>query len=253
MMNAMTETRAGTDFGRTPDPEVVEVTLLWVGDVLTARRDVGALLDPAEQARAARFRRAADRDRFVAGRVALRTLLGRHLGTDPRQIMFGLEAAGKPYLAGSPVRFNLAHSGDLLAVAVTTSDVGVDVERHKAARPLSALGGRLFAAAEIERMRSAGDPVAAFYATWSAREAVLKADGAGLALASADFAVPPPSPSLSAIICDAGVERLADIRVASLDMPAGYSGAVALRGAAQRVVQSGPGRAPDPTRGRMPA
>ncbi|MGN0795843.1 MAG: 4'-phosphopantetheinyl transferase family protein [Christensenellales bacterium] len=41
-----------------------------------------------------------------------------------------IERAGKPHFVGSSVRFNLSHSGNLIAVAFSESEVGLDVESY---------------------------------------------------------------------------------------------------------------------------
>lgn len=85
-----------------------------------------------ERVRAERFHRVRDRDRFVAGRGALRVLLASYCDTRPELLRFGYGPQGKPGLADaeSPLRFNVAHSGDLAIIAVAHGrEVGVDIER----------------------------------------------------------------------------------------------------------------------------
>jgi 4'-phosphopantetheinyl transferase len=91
---------------------------------------------------------------------------------------------GKPYLAGEiRLRFNLAHSGIVVLVAVALDvEVGVDVERLRPMPDCLAVAGRFFtpedaaAIAEIplaERERE-------FFRRWTRTEAMLKARGLGL-------------------------------------------------------------------------
>ena len=71
------------------------------------------LLSADEAARAARFRFARDRRRFIAGRGALRRILAHYLAAAPEALCFAYGAAGKPALArpqaGRPIQFNLSH------------------------------------------------------------------------------------------------------------------------------------------------
>src|SRR5262249_34956560 len=87
-------------------PAVVEV---WRAELDRARFE--SLITAAERERARRFRSDAARDRWIAGRGALRELLGRYLDRNPEEIVLATEPGGKPALAGSPsLQFNLSHS-----------------------------------------------------------------------------------------------------------------------------------------------
>src|ERR1700722_17902198 len=91
-------------------------------------------LSPDEMDRAERYHFDRDRRRFIAGRGLLRSVLGHYLGQQPVQLKFDYGARGKPALAGCDrdemLHFNLAHSDDLLVLAVTRAcPVGIDVER----------------------------------------------------------------------------------------------------------------------------
>ena len=62
------------------------------------------LLSADERVRAARFRFERDRNRFVAGRAFLRTLLGNYLGATPGELVFTTNEFGKPSIAGAGIR-----------------------------------------------------------------------------------------------------------------------------------------------------
>ena len=101
--------------------------------------ELAALLSPDERARALRLVREADRHRFIAGRALLRRTLAGCLGVPAEAIRFDYSAAGKPALAAgfeaSDLRFNASASGGVALVALRHGgDVGVDVERIRAAR-----------------------------------------------------------------------------------------------------------------------
>src|SRR5690348_5269823 len=92
-----------------PDDEVhVWRTQLDLPEAAVA--SLRSLLSPDERARASRFYSAADRDRFVVGRGALRTILGRYLPGDPSRLDFRVGAYGKPALGehdrSQPLQFN---------------------------------------------------------------------------------------------------------------------------------------------------
>jgi 4'-phosphopantetheinyl transferase len=143
-------------------------------------------LSADERARADRFHFRRDRDRFVAARGTLRTLVARYLGLGPAELRFAYGPQGKPRLAGdddAELRFNLAHSEGVALLAVTRGRaVGVDVERVRPERATRDVAERFFARAEVTALRAypPDEWAAAFFACWSRKEAYVKARGEGL-------------------------------------------------------------------------
>jgi 4'-phosphopantetheinyl transferase len=144
-------------------------------------------LSPDEQERAARFYFDRDRNRFILGRCLLRAILARYLNVDPSRLEFRYGRKGKPYLFRFPGRmdlhFNLAHSNDLVLVAVTkTCDVGVDVEHIRALKDIEAIAVQFFSRFEADNL--IGLPSAqksrAFLNLWTRKEALVKATGDGI-------------------------------------------------------------------------
>lgn len=86
----------------------------------------------------------------------------------------------KPYFPAGP-NFNISHSGNRAVCALsTTGRVGVDIELIK---PLSFDDFQTqFTPNEWQAIRSAPDPIAAFYRFWTAKESLIKADGRGLGI-----------------------------------------------------------------------
>jgi 4'-phosphopantetheinyl transferase len=145
---------------------------------------LAALLDDAELERASRFVRPADALRYRIAHGALRTILGERIAVAPRQVRFAHGEHGKPRLAGGGPRFSVSHSATLALVAVSAErDVGVDVEDLRPVPRAAALAERLFAKADAQRF--ADDPPDVrdlrFLRTWTAIEAIVKAEGTGLA------------------------------------------------------------------------
>lgn len=83
---------------------------------------------------------------------------------------FGTTEHGKPYLLNSPLRFNLSHSGNVTALAVSEQEVGLDIQ-ERTERDFSALSRRLTPAEQVED----------FFALWTAKEAYIKYKGGSLA------------------------------------------------------------------------
>lgn len=167
---------------------------LFVLDLPDAAIDgLHALLDPAEQARAAQFRFDRDRRRFVARRGRLRRLLSGYLDRPARDLTFEHNAFGKPALRdGGSLNFNLSSSGGIgLCVVARGIAVGCDIERRDAALADPAVADRLFAPAERQALAALPPEqwVDGFFNCWTRKEAFVKALGAGLSHPLHDFTV----------------------------------------------------------------
>lgn len=151
------------------------------------------LLAADELERMRRLRRDEDRRRFVARRAGLRQVLAAYLDIDPRAVVVvrscqrcGDAEHGRPRLPGAvDLSFSTASRPGLAVVAVTEAamSVGVDIERVVDA-DLDALRRTVLTAGEMEAVAdgSSTDVVR----LWCRKEAVLKAEGVGLAGPSPD-------------------------------------------------------------------
>lgn len=165
--------------------------------VTTDCEDDLALLSDAEQARARRFRRPADRALYLQAHGLLRRVLSRHAAVAPAQWHFVAGPWGKPALcpqrhpALQDLRFNLSHCAGLVAVAVAWArEVGVDVERLDALSQPGELAPSVLGRREQQDWQQIGPDLRAqqhFLMTrWTLKEAVLKAVGLGLTQVSPD-------------------------------------------------------------------
>jgi 4'-phosphopantetheinyl transferase len=154
------------------------------------------ILSTDESARASRFHFVRDRQRFVASRALLRTILAAYLATDPKDVSFSYSMKEKPSLgtahAVSDITFNLSHSGGIALLAFTRGrEIGVDVEQVRSDSDLEAIARRFFSRHEQKQL---GDLVPearieAFFRCWTRKEAYIKATGDGLSLPLSQFDV----------------------------------------------------------------
>jgi len=223
-------------------------------DVWWARRHDAAdghiaLLDDTERQRWAGYRRDADRERFLAGCALAKMAIADYSGQRPGDVSFDRTCRncgrphGKPAIRGGRLELSVAHSGDLVAVALATAPVGVDVEQLEGrTRPLGRDGdpdalARL-TLADTERAALAAVPppgrARAFLVAWTRKEAVTKATGDGLRAAFRDVIV----------AADHGRPRLVawpypqtpeSVSVHDLDTEAGYVAALAVIGRCESV------------------
>lgn len=102
----------------------------------------------------------------------------------PERVAFETDARGKPRLATeSGVEFNLAHSADLMVLAVTRGvAVGVDVERVRPMNDAQGIARRFFTPREADwlQYQKGAELERAFFNAWTRKEAILKATGEGI-------------------------------------------------------------------------
>jgi 4'-phosphopantetheinyl transferase len=196
-----------------------------------------AVLSTDERHRAEQFRMENAKRRFVIARAALRILLGRYTATPPEKIHFDYEPSGKPRLRGENVtslQFNLAHSGELALVAITSGcEVGVDVEQLRAVHYRQEIAERYFHPREVAQLAAAAaaQEDAVFLHYWSGKEAILKALGTGVTQ-SLSFSVLGYSRTEAAWIDapSSDIDRAARCWLQPLAPAEGYLGAVACIG-----------------------
>lgn len=162
-------------------------------DATITLADAAATLSGAEAERAARLHFPRDRARFMRGRGFMRRVLGAALGLAPGAVPLATGERGKPCLARHPTPgFNLSHAGGLAVLALRPEgQVGIDLEPLAPARDLSGLHDTCLTLAEAAQLRDlpAQRQDRAFLACWTAKEAVMKLTGDGLALDPRDIAL----------------------------------------------------------------
>src|ERR1700690_2111518 len=115
---------------RQPSPLKPDDVHLWRAR-LVSTPELRETLSPAEWIRAERYHFPRDRERFIAARGLLRSILASYLKLDPCDLGFSSGPHGKPELHNvcSPLRFNLSHSDDMMLLAISHSrEIGVDLE-----------------------------------------------------------------------------------------------------------------------------
>ena len=172
---------------------------LWRVDLEAIRSDEPRwqkLLSSDETKRASRFHFPRDRQRFVASRALLRTILAGYLTTDPGDLTFSYSKKEKPSLgpahAERGVTFNVSHSGGIALYAFARRrDIGVDVEQVRRDFDIEGIARRFFSAHEQSQLFDlpVAERVDAFFRCWTRKEAYIKATGDGLSLPLTQFDV----------------------------------------------------------------
>ncbi|WP_150309272.1 4'-phosphopantetheinyl transferase family protein [Planctomonas psychrotolerans] len=199
--------------------------------------DRASELHPVELRRAATFASGWDRDRFLGGRLAIRSFAANILSAAPRELVLDYSCRncrssgsidhGRPgYSArrgGEPVRISLSRSGPWCAmvgaVGPGTTAVGIDVENSARVR-FAGFDDVVLTAAERSSLAGIADPEATRVRArlWTRKEAFLKVLGTGL--------LREPSTVEASARNIEGIEVM-DIDPRELGMPSGYTAAVA--------------------------
>ena len=111
--------------------------------------------------------------------LAARSALRDALGNNEEHIILRTENR-KPYFDDASLLFSLSHSDPIAVAALSDSEIGVDLEFIDPERRTSDIARRFFSNSERSRMSSAIDPILAFYALWTKKEAYAKLTGKGL-------------------------------------------------------------------------
>ncbi len=159
---------------------------LWCAPLDLPASALGALtscVDEEERGRASRYRRAIDRDRFLAARGWLRHLLAAEMGATPREVLVEYARGGKPRLGDSDLRFSLARSGGAALFGLSWgAEIGVDIEAVRTDADVDDIARRFFAPQELAALASLPDQerLEASFQCWTRKEAYVKGLGVGV-------------------------------------------------------------------------
>ena len=125
-----------------------------------------------------KLRQLKDRKQSLGAGFLLLTLLKRS-GKSLDELCY--EENGKPSIQG--FSFNLSHSGDMVACAVSEKTVGIDIEGIKEMK--ADVAGRFFTSSEREHLEQyEGDrKEEEFFRLWTMKESYMKYTGEGMKLA----------------------------------------------------------------------
>ena len=140
-----------------------------------------SILTADELARARRYHRSNDRQRFCTARYLVKMLLSQYTKQHPAAIRIVAGANGKPELeAETGWFFNVSHSGKAILIAIGKRKVGVDIEEQRPDFMFRDLLPGSFSLAEQQFVNASADSQSAFYQLWTRKEALLKATASGL-------------------------------------------------------------------------
>lgn len=169
-----------------PNTIVYAASVQPLADPETYRRAYGSVSRMRQQ-KADGYRFEKDRFLCVGAELLLRYGL-REAGIAAGPPEFRTNDCGKPELAGTDLRFNLSHSGEMAICAVSDVCVGCDIEKIRTAD--LRIAERFFCPEEyahIAGQQTEEERNVLFYRYWTLKESFLKATGLGFQLPLGDF------------------------------------------------------------------
>ncbi|CAG9933603.1 4'-phosphopantetheinyl transferase family protein [Candidatus Nitrotoga arctica] len=195
-----------------------------------------ALLSDDEQIKADRYRFDKLRLRYIAGRAALRKLLGGYMGREPEALIFDYNDYGKPSLQNidNGLCFNVSHSGEtMLAAFVLNSEVGIDIEAIQQNIDYVDICQRWFSVQENNALQDLPEEqrIAAFFRAWTRKEAYIKARGIGLSYSLNRFSVSLDESSSALLEHHDCPQEIKSWQIYNIEVSSAYSAAVAIEAA----------------------
>lgn len=188
-------------------------------------------LDESECRRADRFVNDLDRGRFVIGRALVRLAVSEHLQIPIDGVELEISDSGKPVLHADHkdnLDFSISHSANKIFVSVFRSGrTGIDVEVLRDVSPLDGLCGLILSDAEITDDHIQATSSDAIVRAFSAKEAILKMQGVGLAGGMTSINLPRIIPFQGSGWAQIETPRGAEY-LARLHMPGGFCAYLAM-------------------------
>lgn len=121
---------------------------------------------------------------YSQSRFALKSLLRQKTSLALVDIQFDKIGEGKPVLSGTKIDFNLSHSGECFALALSEKgQIGVDIEKKHTPQHLTRIAAKFFSPSEtalIAQEPNSRKQAEVFSKFWSGKEALIKAVGGGV-------------------------------------------------------------------------
>lgn len=161
---------------------IVEVFFGITRNINSEYSKIENYIDKNEKVKAARLRFAEDRYTYLLCHTLLRLILSKKLNTKISGIRIIQEGTEKPHLKGNAFFFNISHTRDAFAFAISQyTEVGVDLEKVNINIDFKSIITRFFSKEESKFIFDAPeDSRNRFFLVWTRKEALLKAKGTGI-------------------------------------------------------------------------
>lgn len=139
-------------------------------------------LSDKEQERRSRFLTPDDFKTYGISHGILRLILSFYTNSDPDKLSYYYGINNKPGIPKDPVFFNLTHTKNAFAIAVTRNHyIGIDLEEINSGIEIKAIASNYFGLKERDYIfHSEKEAFERFFLIWTRKEALLKALGTGI-------------------------------------------------------------------------
>lgn len=115
-------------------------------------------------------------ERRAAGERVLHKMIKEITGN--RTVKLGRHPSGKPFIAyPEGLCYNISHSGQLGICALSTHEIGIDLERFKTSRDIAGISEKWFSGPEVKDLKKSDYDPEHFFLMWTRKEAWLKERG----------------------------------------------------------------------------
>lgn len=154
----------------------------WVMQQIPLAR-IQEILPEDDISKAKRFIYQSDQDRYLSSRLFLFALLKQQEIINYDSLNLSYNIFGKPFLPGIDVHFNWSHSGDMIALVISNTICGIDIELHSGKEIYDYQSFCTELELEWLNKKDVGSEyseIINFMSLWTAKESVVKAKGTGL-------------------------------------------------------------------------
>ncbi|APC96920.1 4'-phosphopantetheinyl transferase family protein [Francisella frigiditurris] len=107
--------------------------------------------------------------------------LSSKLSLSPKNLEFDIETSQRPTLKNANLDFNISHSGDWLVGAISSSRVGVDIEKINSNRDVKSIAKNFYSLEENSLLENDSNSyIENFYKLWTIKEASAKYFGVSI-------------------------------------------------------------------------
>jgi 4'-phosphopantetheinyl transferase len=159
----------------------IVIYTIYLPDFCDIKTELSNFLNVKETKKAERFYKPVDKNQYVISRAILKFILAAYSKMDVTNIHLGVFQNKKPFLVSHPwLRFNISHSKDFTAIAISRKNVGIDIEYMAQDFDYEELLPDIFKFQEILSIENSTDKKRAFYTAWTRKESFVKALGKGI-------------------------------------------------------------------------
>ncbi|RMZ58771.1 4-phosphopantetheinyl transferase [Chryseobacterium nematophagum] len=133
-----------------------------------------------------KYRRWQDAQLSLLGRILLKYGLNQYFSINDFEI--DRTSNHKPILKNQNVHFNISHAGNLVVCGISKFSIGIDIESINPKINYTDFKSQM-TPNEFNKIHFSEDKVRSFFTYWTAKEAIIKAQGKGLLIPLQSFEV----------------------------------------------------------------